>query len=75
MSYRLKSCWNIFRLKIYIAWLDFQLFVLMPLIKWIGFVVIIATTPLWLIPYCLIERKRIKDGYYERKERENKNDR
>jgi hypothetical protein len=64
----LKSCWKIFGLRVYIAWLDLLLCVVMPLLKYIGYIVIVVTVPLWLPIYWFVKGKEIK-------ERENNADR
>lgn len=61
MRDRLKSCWKIFGLKIYLAFINLLLYVAMPLLKYIGYIVIIVTAPLWLPIYWFVDGKEIKD--------------
>jgi hypothetical protein len=61
MSDKLKSCWKIFELKIYLAFIDLMLCVGLPLLKYIGYVVIIVTVPLWLPIYWFVKGKEIKE--------------
>ena len=68
MRDRIKSCWKIFGLKIYLAWIDILLCVGLPLLKYIGYIVIVVTSPLWLPIYWFVKGKEIK-------ERENNADR
>lgn len=62
MRDRLKTNCKIFGLKIYLAWLDFLLYVAMPLLKYIGYFVIFVTIPLWLPIYWFVKGKEIKES-------------